>query len=183
MKKGFIGIMFLLSMGLVSAQDAGIFGSSLLKNYILPFLLVFVLIFAILQKAKILGDGKAQIDALVSLSIALILIAFPQPRDLIVNLVPWLAVGVVVILAFLILYGFAAEEEWKENKFLKITLGILGAIFILAVVAYVSGFWGWFYSQLVGGGSSVFSSIIIFVVVGAAVAAAIATGHSKKEDK
>ena len=67
---------------------------------ILPFLLVFVIIFAILQKSKILGAGKAQIDALVSLVIAIVLIVFPTPRDIIVNLVPWLAVGVVVILVF-----------------------------------------------------------------------------------
>ena len=37
---------------------------------IYPFLLVFVLIFAVLQKSKILGEDKKQIDSLIALSIA-----------------------------------------------------------------------------------------------------------------
>ena len=41
---------------------------------ILPFLLVFTLVFAVLQKSKILGDNKKQIDAIVSLVVGLLLI-------------------------------------------------------------------------------------------------------------
>ena len=51
-----------------------IFSNPFFTEMLLPFLLVFVVVFAILQKSKILGDGKAQIDAIVGLVIGLILI-------------------------------------------------------------------------------------------------------------
>ena len=55
-----------------------ILSSQLFVEVILPFLLVFAVVFAILQKTKILGEGKKQIDAIVSLVIGLIVIAFSQ---------------------------------------------------------------------------------------------------------
>ena len=79
-----------------------LFDSPIFTQGILPFVLIFVLIFAILQKSKILGEGKAQIDALVALAIALILLTVPVARDIVVNLMPWLAVGAAVILVFMI---------------------------------------------------------------------------------
>jgi len=75
---------------------------SFIWEIIPAFLLIFVLIFAILQKSKILGSDKKQIDALIALAIALIFITVPVTRGIVVNLMPWLAVGVTVILVFLI---------------------------------------------------------------------------------
>ena len=75
-------------------------------NYILPFVLVFTLTFAILQKTKLLGEEKKQIDALVSLVIGLILIAFPFAREIVVKLMPFLAVSLIILLVFMLLYGF-----------------------------------------------------------------------------
>jgi len=40
----------------------------------------------------------------------LILIGVKQPREIIVGLMPWMAVGIAVILVFLILYGFVAGD-------------------------------------------------------------------------
>jgi len=103
--------------------------------------------FAILQKTKILGEGKAQIDALVSLALALILIVFPGPRDLIVSIVPWLAVALVVILVFLLLYGFVAGDKAQGEKWMKIVFGILIGVFVLGLVYNWWGFfsccWNW----------------------------------------
>ena len=101
----------------------------LFTQMILPFLLVFVVIFAILQRSKILGDGKSQIDALVALAIALILIGVPAARNFIVNIMPWMVVGVAVILVFLILYGFVAGDLSKTEPWMKIVFGILAVLF------------------------------------------------------
>src|SRR3989344_5401509 len=46
--------------------------SSPLGQTVLVFVLVFVGIFAILQKSKVFGDGKKQIDALVAVAIAVL---------------------------------------------------------------------------------------------------------------
>ena len=39
---------------------------------ILPFVLVFTIVFAVLQKSKIFGDDKKQIDSIVALVFGLI---------------------------------------------------------------------------------------------------------------
>src|SRR4051812_10088790 len=100
---------------------------------VLPFILVFSLVFAVLQKSEILGKGKNQLDALVSFSVALLTIAFANAVGVIVQLVPVLAVGLVVILVFMVLWGFVMGETKKENipGPVKWALGIL----ILLVVA------------------------------------------------
>lgn len=147
------------------------FTNELFAHGILPFLLVFVLIFAILQKTKILGEGKSQIDALVSLAIALILIGFPAPRDMIVNIVPWLGVALVVLLVFFLLYGFTGADFSKGDglpKWVKNGILILAIIFVVALVIWASGFWptinGWF-----SGNDSVWGNVLMVLVVGVAL--------------
>jgi len=154
-----------------------IFDNPFFTEMLLPFLLVFVIVFAILQKSKILGDGKAQIDAIVALVIGLILIGVPQPRDIIVGIMPWMAVAVAVILVFLILYGFVAGDLSKAPNWMKTTFGILAGLFTLAVILYVSGFGGiiidWLSSS---GGSEIWTSAIMIILVIAVMAVAIFGG-------
>jgi hypothetical protein len=65
------------------------------REAILPFILVFTLVFAILQKTKLLGDGKKQIDAIVSLVIGLILISFSYAVGILTILIPFLVISVI----------------------------------------------------------------------------------------
>jgi hypothetical protein len=153
----------------------------LIKDILLPFVLVFVLVFAILQKSKILGEGKTQIDALVSLVIGLILVATPPARDFIVRLMPWLAVGIAVILVFLVLFAFVANDSWKNAKWLKVIVGILAAIFLVVVVIWASGEGsaiGSFFSDNLGGG--VISNIILVVIIIGAVLVVALTSKPAK---
>src|SRR3989344_8182827 len=84
-----------------------------------PFLLIFTLIFAILQKSKILGEEKSQIDALIALSIALIVVAFSWSTDIVISLMPFLAVCLVILLVFMLLYGFVASDNEKGLELSK----------------------------------------------------------------
>jgi hypothetical protein len=144
---------------------------------ILPFVLVFVLVFAILQKSKVLGEGKAQVDALVALAIGLILVAVPPARDFIILIVPWLAVAVVVMLVFLILYGFVGGDLKEGPQWMKIVFGILAGVFVLFLVAWFSGFWDTIVNWFTGGtGGNIVANIIMLLVIGGAIAVAVATG-------
>jgi len=155
-----------------------IFENPIFTEMILPFILVFVLIFAILQKSKILGEGKSQIDALVSLVIALILIAVPVARDIVVHLMPWLAVGVAVIFVFMILYGFVGGEIKEGKLWMKVVFGILAGLFLIGVLIYVTGAWktteSWFSNE-------VLTTILLLAIVGGALALAISTGNKAKK--
>ena len=160
-----------------------IFDNPFFTELLLPFLLVFVVVFAILQKSKILGDGKAQIDAIVALVIGLILIGVPGPRDMIVGLMPLMAVGVAVILVFLILYGFVAGDLSEAKPWMKITVGILAGLFTIGIVLYVSGFGStildWFSRS---GSSDVWVNVVMILLIIGAMAVAIMSGRKKSGD-
>ena len=83
-----------------------IFISPIFIEYILPFVLIFTLVFAILEKTKVLGDGKKQINAIVAAISGLILLGFETFRDVITGIVPYAVVAMIVIFVFLLLYGF-----------------------------------------------------------------------------
>ena len=160
---------------------ATILSSPFIMEQVLPFLLVFVIIFAILDKTKILGDGKKQINAIVGFIVGLMLIAFPGPRDLIVNLMPLLAVIVVILLVFMILYGFSTgDKEFKLPKGLKITLGVLVGLALIIALLVFTDYWGYVVNAVFGGeGSSVAKDIFLILVVVAAVAVVLWSGKDK----
>jgi hypothetical protein len=157
------------------------FTSPIFVEGILPFLLVFVVVFAILQKSEVLGKGKAQIDALVSLALGLLLLGVPAARNFIVNFVPWIAVGVVVLLVFLILYGFVGGKLDGNAKWMKITFGILAGIFILALVIYFSGAWENFAAFNISEDTR--STIFMVMIIGGAIWIVLAATAEKKGDK
>ena len=119
---------------------------------------------------------------IVSLVIGLILIGVPGPRDIIVGIMPWMAVGVAVILVFLILYGFVAGDLSDAPDWMKITFGILAAIFTIGVVLYISGvgssIMDWFSRS---GSSDVWVNVVMVLLIIGAMAVAIVSGKKAKE--
>ena len=151
------------------------FISPIFTGYLLPFALVFSLIFAILQKTKLLGDGKKQIDAIVSLVVALILIATPFARDIVVSLMPFLAVWAVILLVFMLLYGFVSGK--KEGDVLakgwKYAFYFLLAISLVVFLLMVSGYWPvlWNFMFRSGSGNALLiNGLLLAIIVGAIVA-------------
>src|SRR3989338_10382288 len=90
-----------------------ILSSPIISEGVLPFILIFTVVFAILQKSAILGKDKKQIDALVGIVFGLITITFARAVGIINQLLPFLAVSVILILVFLILVGFMHKSDEK----------------------------------------------------------------------
>jgi hypothetical protein len=171
----------------VFMQVAGgtILTGPLFLEIILPFVLLFTILFALLQKSQILGKDKRQIDAIVSLVLGLIVVSFANAVGIITSLVPFLAVAVVIILVFLILWSmvFQGDEPFKVNKGLKVALGILIGVAVVVAVLIATGAWDyikyeWIYA---GDNSALFTNVIFLVIV--VVAIAIVVWPGKKEDK
>ena len=156
-----------------------IFEHPFFTEMLLPFLLVFVVTFAILQKSKILGDGKAQIDAIVGFVVGLLLIGLPQPRNIIVNIMPWMAVGIAIILTFLILYGFVHGDMTgdKAPKWMKPTFAVLAGLFTIGVILFITGLGGKIVDTFSGNsGSTILINILMIGLVIGAVLVAMFSG-------
>ena len=119
-----------------------IFENWLFRDYLLPFLLVFVLVFAVLEKTKLLGDGKQQLDAILSFVIGLIVVGFLFPKEVMSNLIMFLSISLVVVFVFLLLYGFVSgnKDGFELDGNLKKVLGAIVFIAVVIAVIYATGF-------------------------------------------
>ncbi len=142
--------------------------SSPLGQAVLVFVLVFTIVFAILQKSKILGEGKKQIDALVALSIALLAIGAGYAMNLITRLAPFLSVSLVIILVFLLLTAFFFKAEFDIGKGLRIFFGIVAFIAVVIVVLYITDSFGAI-ANFFTGNTSIVGNLLLLVVVAVAI--------------
>ena len=106
-------------------------------KFVLPFLLIFFIVFAILEKTKVFGEGNKQINALISFVIGLIFVGVAFPKEVVANLILFLTVALLVVFVFLILWGFVSGKKLEiESKGLKWTVGI--AILVGVLVTSLS---------------------------------------------
>jgi len=106
-------------------------------NYITPvlvFLFVFVVMYAILAKIKILGENKF-IHLLVSFIIAIIFVVFSSAREYVIQLTPWFAVALLLLFFVLVLIGFSTK---KMDALMTPTLAgvFITLLVIIAIVVF-----------------------------------------------
>ena len=162
-----------------------IFSEPIFLEYILPFLLVFTLVFAVLDKTKLLGDGKRQINAIISLVMGLILIGFPFARDVIVRLIPFLVVSLVILFVFMLLYGFVSGKKEGDvlGKGLKIALGLIFGLAVVVAVLWITGAWDKIVDVVVIGEYSgkIWVNLLLVIIIGGAMAVVLSSGEKKEE--
>jgi hypothetical protein len=163
--------------------ELGIFGAEFFTQVILPFILVFTLVYAILEKSKILGEGKHQINSIIALVIGLILIGVPLARGVITDIVPIIAVLAVIILVFMLIFGFVGGtgKEGNLNKGLKITIGIITGIVLIIAVLWSTGWLETIVSAAKQPESQGIWQSVIFIIIIIAVMAVALSGKSKEE--
>ena len=158
-----------------------IFTNPFFIETVLPLLLIFTVVFAILEKTKILGDGKRQIDAIVALVIALIFVAFGRATDIVVRMIPILGVALIVILIFMILLGSVyGEGKFEIPGWLKVVVGILVGILVIAMVLILTGGLDYLLGFIYGDNSGLLINGILIAVIIGAIATVVLSG--KKEE-
>ena len=130
---------------LMQWQSVGVF------DYLLPFLLIFALVFGIMQKTKILGDEKG-INVLVGIVVSLLALQLDLVPRFFQEAFPRLAVGLVVLFCLMILmYMFIDDKSGPGLNY-----GLLAVGFVIAIVIFSQSFeqFGWSgsfgYDQYVG---------------------------------
>lgn len=106
--------------------------------YVLPFLLIFSLIHAILIKIKVFGDTKAA-PAMIALAVALMALQFHIVPEFFSIIFPKLGVGLAILLVIIILGGmFFSDRAWMDY----VLLGI-ATVIVIVVLVQTSGDLGW----------------------------------------
>lgn len=155
--------------------------SEILTKFVYPFLLIFFIVFAVLEKTKVLGDDKKQLNALVAFVIGLIFVGAVFPKLVVANMILFLTVALVVMFVVLLLWGFVSsgDKGFEISKGLKTFLFIVLGIAVVVAVFWAIGVGGGFFDFLFSSSwSGVFWTNFLFIVVIAA-ALALVIGKSK----
>ena len=113
-------------------EQAGVF------SYVLPFLLLFALVFGILAQTKIFGENRT-ISGIIALVVGLLALQFDFVHIFFSEIFPRLGVGLAILLVAMILLGmFAPNRTWVTYTFFGIA-----AIILIVVLVKTVGWLGW----------------------------------------
>ena len=120
-----------------------------LTDVMLPFLLIFVIVYAILQKTRILGESRKNLNVIIALVSGLLVVIphitgrFPTNQDpvLIMNqALPQVSIVLVAVVFLLILIGVFGQEY----IFLGVTMpGWITLISFMTILLIFGGAAGW----------------------------------------
>ena len=124
--------IFLASFG---GYYGGTFGNLLAQweqlgifSYVLPFLLIFALIFGLLQRMKVFGENSKAINAVIALSVGLMSLQFGFVPMFFSDIFPKLGVGLSVILTGIILTGL-----FTDSKLAWVGMALGGVVFFVVI--------------------------------------------------
>jgi len=137
--------------------DYGVFA------YLLPFLLIFAVIFGILERGHVLGTNKG-VHATVALAVGLLSLQFDYVSEFFATIFPYVGIGIAVVLAALILMGLIAKDDDHWVRYVWFGIGAIAFITILWVsLNEVRFFWGSGFGEL---GNLVPTILILIALVG-----------------
>lgn len=133
-------------------------------SYVIPFLLIFAVSYALIKKSKILGDDKA-IHTIVAIALGFLALQFDAVSTFYANIFPKFGIGLAIILVILIFLSFAGIDT--TNKSPKWIGGVVGA----GVVIWAIINWNTWWSSGLGFtwwiGEYIWAIIVLGLVVGA----------------
>lgn len=112
--------------------------------YVLPFLIIFSIVFAILSKTKILGDNKG-VQTTIALAVGLIALQFDYVTNFYATIFPYTGVAISVLLVAIILTGLIGDK--KDLSWWWFGLGLVLFIIVMFVTfseySWVGGLFMW----------------------------------------
>jgi hypothetical protein len=123
-------------------------------SYVIPFLLIFAVVYAILSKTKLLttgGEENRWILAIISVSVGLLSLQFDFVSEFFAVVFPRFGIGLSLFLVIIIILGFfSVDESGKPGRSIQVFGWIIGVgVFIWALSSWDQwsgqvGFGGWF---------------------------------------
>lgn len=145
-----------------------------LTSFVYPFLLIFAIVFGILEKTKLFGSDKKQLNAVISFVVGIIFVAAVEPKLIVENLIMFLSVAIVIVFVVLLIWGFATGNEPKfDQTWVKITVIILVLLAVIIFLFITTGVWDTVIDNLFrqDWSEDVWTNVIFLVVVAVALAA------------
>jgi len=135
-------------------------------SYFMPifgFLFVFVIIYALLLKTKLLGDSKF-INVIISFIVAIIFAVFSSTQSYIQLITPWFAVLMIALFFILVIIGLSQQKigDIMKPGFVWVFIVVLILVFLIAAIKVFPSTFG-----------NAWNNIVYFVTNEARIAGAI----------
>lgn len=152
-----------------------------LTDVMLPFLLIFVIIFAVLEKTKLFGEEKRNINTVIALVFALLVViphvtnSYPSGFDVVQILneaLPAVSLVIIAVLMLLVLIGIFGQEKVFLGMAMPGWITFVSVILIIGIFGNAAGWWAggltpWLERQF---GSDAIAIIIMLLVFGVIIA-------------
>jgi hypothetical protein len=148
-----------------------------LTDVLLPFLLIFVIIFALLQKTKVLGANRKNLNAAVALVIGLLVVIphvlgiYPPGGDVVDIMnkaLPNVSLIIVALLMVLILIGLLGGEATWIGGSLSGWIAIIALIAVIWIFGSAAGWWrgaSWFYRFFGADAVAIIVMLLVFAII------------------
>ena len=164
-----------------------------LTDVLLPFLLIFVIVFAILQKTRILGEAKKNLNTIIAIVVGLLVVIphvtgrFPNNADpvLIINeALPQVSIVLVAVIFLLVMIGVFGQEYVFLGVSAPGWIAFFSLIVIILIFGGAAGWWrGDFGNTLEDFFGTEGIAIAIMLLVFGIVIAWITSESKEREDR
>lgn len=131
-------------MGITITEVLNMWDSYGVFSYVLPFLIIFAVVFGILQKSKIFGEPKdvKGINAVLAVAIGFTSLQFDFVSTFFATIFPRFGVGIAILLVLIIFLGLILDpSNTHENNSLKVLGWLIGVLVVLWSLSQWN-FWG-----------------------------------------
>ncbi|MBI4451911.1 hypothetical protein HY637_00645 [Candidatus Woesearchaeota archaeon] len=150
-------------------------------DILLIFLLIFVIVYAILQKTKILGEAKKNLNVVVALVVGLLVIVpsvtgkFPpnaDPVKIISEALPSVSIVLVAIIFLLILIGVFGQEQVFLGLSMPGWVAFFSFVTIVIIFGGAAGWWSGYFGETIENifGAEGIAVVIMLLVFGLIIA-------------
>ena len=170
-------------------QDFGFF------DVILPFLLVFTIVFGVLEKTKIFGTEmiggkpypKKNINSMMAFVVAFFVVTAKEIVAAIQTSLPMVSLILLAIVSFLMLIGSLAtgENEFNFLEMFKGWRGFMVTLFFIAIVGIFFQSFGWLqplWDYVSGQGQGLFIILVFVAIVGGVISFVIPKAPKEDDD-
>ena len=160
-------------------------------DVVLPFLLIFTVIFAVLEKTKIMGEGKRNLNIGIAFIFALMVVVphvtgnFPagyDPVAVINAALPSVSLVVVAIISLMILIGVFAHDRLMLGLTAPGWVGLFSIVTLVFIFGSAAGWWQTGFLQWLEDlfGQDIIAVAIMLLVFGIIIAFVTGGGEHEK---
>ncbi|MGM5484305.1 MAG: hypothetical protein ACQEP1_00330 [Nanobdellota archaeon] len=143
------------------------------SDVLLPFLLIFTIVYAVFQKTKILGEKKSY-NIILAFVMAMATVIphvtgnYPMgydPIEILHNALPTVSIVVVAIIMVLLLVGlWGAESDWVQGNTVTGTIVLLSVLAVFYIFGASANWWeGWSWLEGIFGTDTM--AVLVMVLV------------------